>query len=222
MSLCSPQWLVQNEGASEGLFALCTVYKSFSSCTAFAAWLGKHPLCCEAIFHSFILDSQNCSYSLSWMFLSASCLLSLTALLTVRPALSRGRKAIAALLLNTTSVVLCASSLINFLVSVEEHKPELQQQLGWSFYICCATLFYASVVTMLLGVIHGKKQRQLLCNLLPVILTKHRACSESSKNNCDHFASTIIKLMFEKPLDKMGFCIVFMYCQYFFILTRLN
>ncbi|XP_067374052.1 uncharacterized protein [Channa argus] len=157
MSLCSPQWLVQNEGASEGLFALCTVYKSFSSCTAFAAWLGKHPLCCEAIFHSFILDSQNCSYSLSWMFLSASCLLSLTALLTVRPALSRGRKAIAALLLNTTSVVLCASSLINFLVSVKEHKPELQQQLGWSFYICCATLFYASVVTMLLGVIHGER-----------------------------------------------------------------
>ncbi|KAK2904526.1 uncharacterized protein [Channa argus] len=137
MSLCSPQWLVQNEGASEGLFALCTVYKSFSSCTAFAAWLG--------------------SYSLSWMFLSASCLLSLTALLTVRPALSRGRKAIAALLLNTTSVVLCASSLINFLVSVKEHKPELQQQLGWSFYICCATLFYASVVTMLLGVIHGER-----------------------------------------------------------------
>ena len=43
------------------------------------------------------------SYSLSWMFLSSSSLLSLTALLAVRPALSRGRKPIAALLLNITS-----------------------------------------------------------------------------------------------------------------------
>ncbi|KAK2848761.1 hypothetical protein Q5P01_008595 [Channa striata] len=135
MSLCSPQWLVQTEGASEGLFALCTAYESFSGCTAFPAWLG--------------------TYSLSWIFLSASCLLSLTALLTVRPALSRGRKAISALLLNTTSVALCASSLINFLVSIEKHKPELLQQLGWSFYTCCVTLFYALVVTVLLGVIHG-------------------------------------------------------------------
>lgn len=44
MSLCSPQWLVQTEGASEGLFALCSAYDGFSSCTMFPAWLGKHPL----------------------------------------------------------------------------------------------------------------------------------------------------------------------------------
>lgn len=44
MSLCSPQWLVQTEGASEGLFAFCRAYEGFSSCTTFPAWLGKHPL----------------------------------------------------------------------------------------------------------------------------------------------------------------------------------
>ncbi|GAA6214227.1 uncharacterized protein LOC108882478 [Lates japonicus] len=135
MSLCSPQWLVLTAGASEGLFALCSAYQGFSSCTTFPAWLG--------------------SYSLSWMFLSASCLLSLAALLTVRPALIRGRKAVAALLLNITSIALCAGSLISFLVSIEQQDPELLHRLGWTFYICCATLLYASLVTVLLGVIHG-------------------------------------------------------------------
>ncbi|XP_050925583.1 uncharacterized protein LOC108882478 isoform X1 [Lates calcarifer] len=163
MSLCSPQWLVLTAGASEGLFALCSAYQGFSSCTTFPAWLG--------------------SYSLSWMFLSASCLLSLAALLTVRPALIRGRKAVAALLLNISSskthsehtitqqintltrphsvsvqlseVALCAGSLISFLVSIEQQDPELLHRLGWTFYICCATLLYASLVTVLLGVIHG-------------------------------------------------------------------
>lgn len=43
MSLCSPQWLVQIQGASEGLFALCSAYAGSSSCTTFPAWLGKHP-----------------------------------------------------------------------------------------------------------------------------------------------------------------------------------
>ncbi|XP_078025789.1 uncharacterized protein LOC144463903 [Epinephelus lanceolatus] len=89
------------------------------------------------------------------MFLSASCLLSLAALLTVRPALIRGRKAVAALLLNIISVALCASALIAFLVSIEQQEPELLRHLGWTFYICCATLLYASLVCVLLGVIHG-------------------------------------------------------------------
>ncbi|CAB1416393.1 unnamed protein product [Pleuronectes platessa] len=140
MSLCSPQWLFETRaGASEGLFALCSSYQGFSSCTTLPAWLG--------------------SYSLSWMFLSASSLLSLTALLAVRPALSRGRKAVAALLLNITSIALCAAALVSFLVSVEQQDPELLQHLGWTFYICCATIFYASLVTVLLGLVHGDRGR---------------------------------------------------------------
>ncbi|KAI3352019.1 hypothetical protein L3Q82_020257, partial [Scortum barcoo] len=135
MSLCLPQWLVQTEGASEGLFALCSSYNGFSGCTMFPAWLG--------------------SYSLSWMFLSASSLLSLMAVLTVRPAVIRGRKAVAALILNVISAALCAASLVAFLVSIEQHDPELLKHLGWTFYICCATLLYALLVTVLLGVVHG-------------------------------------------------------------------
>lgn len=43
MSLCSPQWLVLTQGASEGLFALCSAYDGLSSCMTFPAWLGEHP-----------------------------------------------------------------------------------------------------------------------------------------------------------------------------------
>lgn len=43
MSLCSPQWLVLTQGASEGLFALCSVYDGLSSCMTFPAWLGEYP-----------------------------------------------------------------------------------------------------------------------------------------------------------------------------------
>lgn len=41
ISLCSPQWLVETEGASEGLFAGCSIYQGVSSCMTFPAWLGK-------------------------------------------------------------------------------------------------------------------------------------------------------------------------------------
>lgn len=52
-------------------------------------------------------------------------------------------------------MALCASALIAFLVSIEQQEPELLRHLGWTFYICCATLLYASLVCVLLGVIHG-------------------------------------------------------------------
>lgn len=45
------------------------------------------------------------------------------------------------------------------MVSVEQQDPELLQHLGWTFYICCGTLFYASLVTVLLGVVHGDSAR---------------------------------------------------------------
>lgn len=45
------------------------------------------------------------------------------------------------------------------MVSVEQQDPELLQHLGWTFYICCGTLFYASLVTVLLGVVHGDGAR---------------------------------------------------------------
>lgn len=45
ISLCSPQWLVETEGASEGLFAGCSIYQGVSSCMTFPAWLGKHAWC---------------------------------------------------------------------------------------------------------------------------------------------------------------------------------
>ncbi|KAG8004306.1 hypothetical protein GBF38_009245 [Nibea albiflora] len=93
------------------------------------------------------------------MFLVASSLLSLTAVFTVRPALSRGKKAIAALVLNILSVALCAAALLAFLVSIQQQRPELLQYLGWTVYICGGTLFYASVVTVLLGVTHGDAVR---------------------------------------------------------------
>ncbi|KAF7651967.1 hypothetical protein LDENG_00103190 [Lucifuga dentata] len=139
MSLCSPQWLVWTKGASEGLFAFCSAYEGLSSCTTFPAWMG--------------------TYSLSWMFLSVSTLLSLVALLTIRPALSRGRKAIAALLLNIFSVALCACALISFLASIEEQEPELLKHLSWTFYICCTNMVYASLVCVVLGIVHGESAR---------------------------------------------------------------
>ncbi|CAK6976676.1 uncharacterized protein LOC108882478 isoform X2, partial [Scomber scombrus] len=57
------------------------------------------------------------------------------------------------------AVVLCAGALVSFLVSIQQQEPELLKHLGWTFYICCATLLYALLVTVLLAVIHGDNSR---------------------------------------------------------------
>ncbi|GAA6099181.1 uncharacterized protein LOC115551886 [Tachysurus ichikawai] len=135
LSLCAPQWLVEPEGMCEGLFVICNTYEGFSSCTTFPAWMG--------------------SYSLTWMFLTCSSILSLFTLFTIRPALSNGKRAILALLLNIFSVAFCVSALIAFIVSIEEQMTEMSKFLGWAFYICCATLVYASLVSVALGFVEG-------------------------------------------------------------------
>ncbi|KAL6480416.1 hypothetical protein MHYP_G00114490 [Metynnis hypsauchen] len=133
--LCAPQWLVQPGGACEGLFAVCDTYKGLFSCTTLPAWMG--------------------SYSLTWMFLASSSTLSLATLVAIKPALSKGKRAIVALLLNIISVAFCVCALIAFILSIEEHLPEMVKFLGWAFYICCATVLYASVVSVGLGLVGG-------------------------------------------------------------------
>lgn len=59
------------------------------------------------------------------------------------------------LLLPSSTVALCAGALIAFLVFIEQQEPQWLLHLGWTFYICCATLLYATLVTVLLGVIHS-------------------------------------------------------------------
>lgn len=54
-----------------------------------------------------------------------------------------------------SSVVFCVSALIAFIVSVGEQMPEMSKLLGWAFYICCATLVYASLVSVALGFVEG-------------------------------------------------------------------
>ncbi|KAL7863057.1 hypothetical protein SRHO_G00120410 [Serrasalmus rhombeus] len=131
----SKQWLVRPGGACEGLFAVCDTYKGLFSCTTLPAWMG--------------------SYSLTWMFLASSSTLSLATLVAIKPALSKGKRAIVALLLNVMSVAFCVCALIAFMLSIEEHLPEMVKFLGWAFYICCATVLYASVVSVGLGLVGG-------------------------------------------------------------------
>ncbi|XP_076877986.1 uncharacterized protein LOC143526996 [Brachyhypopomus gauderio] len=133
--LCAPEWLVQPEGTTQGLFAICYSYEGLSSCTTFPAWMG--------------------SYSLTWVFLAASSILSLATLVTIRPALTKGKRAIEALLLNIFSVAFCMSALIAFMVSMEKQLTEVVKFLGWAFYICCTTLFYGSLVSVALGLVQG-------------------------------------------------------------------
>lgn len=52
-------------------------------------------------------------------------------------------------------MVLCTSTVILFLVSIEEQSSLMFRYLGWSFYICCATLFYKLVVSVVLGLVEG-------------------------------------------------------------------
>lgn len=52
-------------------------------------------------------------------------------------------------------MVLCTSTVILFLVSIEEQSSLMFRYLGWSFYICCATLFYELVVAVVLGLVEG-------------------------------------------------------------------
>ncbi|KAJ8015088.1 hypothetical protein DPEC_G00022510 [Dallia pectoralis] len=56
------------------------------------------------------------------------------------------------------AVILCACALIAFLVSIGYHAPLIFRYLGWPFYICCATLFYASVSSVILGLVKGPIQ----------------------------------------------------------------
>ncbi|KAL4631521.1 hypothetical protein GN956_G15543 [Arapaima gigas] len=135
MCLCTPQWLVQPEGTSEGLFAICNTFQGFSSCTALPAWMG--------------------SFSLTWMFLAGSCGLSFLTLFAIRPAILRGGRAVVAVLLNFSSVLSCIGALVSFLVTTKAQVPLALHYLGWSFYICCATLFYASLVSVVLAVVRG-------------------------------------------------------------------
>ncbi|KAG5263733.1 hypothetical protein AALO_G00267990 [Alosa alosa] len=135
MCLCAPQWLVQPEGTNTGLFAFCNTFQGFSSCTTYPAWTG--------------------TYSLSWMFLSCSCVLALAALIAIRPAMTRGKRAIFALVLNILSVGFCVSCIIAFMLFIQLQNPQLFKYLGWSFYICCATLLYASLVSVTLGLVEG-------------------------------------------------------------------
>ncbi|KAK2838611.1 hypothetical protein Q7C36_013425 [Tachysurus vachellii] len=52
-------------------------------------------------------------------------------------------------------VAFCVSALIAFIVSIEEQMPEMSKFLGWAFYICCATLVYASLLSVALGFVEG-------------------------------------------------------------------
>ncbi|MGH0170877.1 UNVERIFIED_CONTAM: hypothetical protein FKN15_063047 [Acipenser sinensis] len=47
----------------------------------------------------------------------------------------------------------CMSSLTCFLATLVLQDPYLLHNLGWSFYICCATLIYALVVNVALGLV---------------------------------------------------------------------
>ncbi|KAK1161241.1 hypothetical protein AOXY_G20184 [Acipenser oxyrinchus oxyrinchus] len=133
ISLCAPQWLVYTEGISQGLFVLCNAYEGFSSCVTVSAWMGTS--------------------SLSWMFLTASSVLSFITLFTIRPALSEGKRATTALILNILAALFCMSSLTCFLATLVLQDPYLLHNLGWSFYICCAALIYALVVNVTLGLV---------------------------------------------------------------------
>lgn len=53
------------------------------------------------------------------------------------------------------TVLFCVSCIIAFMVFIQLHNPQLFKYLGWSFYICCATLLYASVVSVTLGLVEG-------------------------------------------------------------------
>lgn len=53
------------------------------------------------------------------------------------------------------SVAFCVSALIVFIVSTEEQMSEMTKFLGWAFYICCATLVYASLVSVALAFVEG-------------------------------------------------------------------
>lgn len=53
------------------------------------------------------------------------------------------------------TVISCVSCIIAFMVFIQLHNPQLFKYLGWSFYICCATLLYASVVSVTLGLVEG-------------------------------------------------------------------
>ncbi|KAJ8394037.1 hypothetical protein AAFF_G00053810 [Aldrovandia affinis] len=123
MCLCAPQWVIQPEGTSAGLFAVCNMVEGLFRCTASPAWMG--------------------TYSLTWMFLAGSCVSSFLTLFAIRPTLIKGKRVLLALVLNILSV-------ITFLVSIGEPMLEF---LGWSFYICCASLFYAIVVSVTLGLV---------------------------------------------------------------------
>ncbi|CAL8358119.1 unnamed protein product [Merluccius merluccius] len=132
--LCSPQWLVVDRrggrGGSQGLFSRCEPSQGPANCYTLPPWVG--------------------AYSLSWMFLAGSCVLSLAALLS-----SRFRGPAVALLFNISSATLCVAALIVFLVSLEEQRPELLKYLGWSYYTCCGNLLYTVIVSLAMGLFHG-------------------------------------------------------------------
>ncbi|MGH0117924.1 UNVERIFIED_CONTAM: hypothetical protein FKN15_074391 [Acipenser sinensis] len=94
-----------------------------------------------------------CTSSLSWMFLTASSVLSFITLFTIRPALSEGKRATTGLILNILAALFCMSSLTCFLATLVLQDPYLLHNLGWSFYICCASLIYALVVNVALGLV---------------------------------------------------------------------
>ncbi|XP_030223335.1 uncharacterized protein LOC115551886 [Gadus morhua] len=133
VSLCSSKWLVVEQlGASQGLFSVCNLHDGLTACYTLPPWVG--------------------AYSLSWMFLAGSCVLSLAALLSFR---LRGPAVV--LLFNISSATLCVAALTVFLVSLEEPLPEMlaTQYLGWTFYICCGNLLYTVVLSVALGLFHG-------------------------------------------------------------------
>ncbi|CAL8262223.1 unnamed protein product [Lota lota] len=131
VSLCSPKWLVvEQKGVSQGLFTVCHPNNGLSACYTLPPWVG--------------------AYSLSWMFLAGSCILSLAALLSFR---LRGPAVV--LLFNISSATLCVAALTVFLVSLEEQFPELLKNLGWTFYICCGNLLHTVVLSVALGLFHG-------------------------------------------------------------------